>query len=134
MKKATKLLLSLILLIPLCSFSPSEKAARDSFKYVFAYSVKPSAISPGQYDITCYFLLFNLGNNTWTNPPAPASFTISPNSGPLVGNSVVFPQGQNNYTFISLPWEPMGQISCTITPVAINGIPVHQTAIPVSEL
>jgi hypothetical protein len=138
MKKQTYLLLTLILLTPFYSFSPSKKAvanrATDTYKYEFAYTVKPSVNSPGQYDITCYFIQFDLTTNTWTNPQSPTSFQISPNVGPLAGGSETYPSGLFNYTFISLPWNPSGDISCTITPTSNGGIPVSQTIIPVSEL
>ena len=138
MKRITHLLLGLILLAPVYSFSPSKKSvanrATDSYKYEFAYTVAPDPNSPGQYSITCNFIQLDLTTNTWTNPASPTSFQISPNSGPLAGGSETYPSGVDTYIFISLPWDPSGDISCTITPASYNGILVSQTVIPVSEL
>ena len=138
MKKTTYLLLSLLLLVPFYSFSPSKKSAvnhaTDSYEYEFAYEVSPTAGVPGQYDIKCYFIKFDLTNNTWASVQSPTSFQISPNSGPLAGGSETYPSGLFNYTFISLPWNPSGHISCTITPTSVGGIAVSQTVIPASEL
>ena len=143
MKKTFYLLLGLIFLAPAFSFSPSKSSVTirttnsrktDSYKYEFAYQVQPDPNSPGQYEIICYFIQVDLTTNTWSNPQSPTSFQISPNSGPLAGGSETYPSGLYNYTFISLPWNPSGDISCTITPVSYNGIPVSQTAIPTSDL
>ncbi len=136
MKKITRLLLAIILLVSVYSFLPSKKSvanrATDSYKYEFAYTVTPAG--GVNYNITCYFIQLDVTTNTWTNPQSPTSFTISPNIGPLVGESEIYPSSLFNYDFASLPWDPTGDIPCTITPFTYNGITVSQTAIPVSEL
>ncbi len=138
MKRINHLLLGLILLSPIYSFSPSKKSvvtrATDSYKYEFAYTVAPDPLSPGQYQITCYFIQMDITTNTWSNPPSPTSFQIGPDIGPLAGYSETYPYDLDNYDFRSLPWDPSGDVPCTITPYSYNGIQVSQTVIPVSEL
>jgi hypothetical protein len=138
MKRITYLLLGLILLAPVYSFSPSKKSvanrATDTYKYEFAYTVAPNPYSPSQYDITCHFIQLDVTTNTWSNPVSPTSFQIGPNIGPLAGYYETFPSGLDIYAFNSLPWDPSGDVPCTITPYSYNGIPVSQTVIPVSEL
>jgi hypothetical protein len=137
MKNSIRFLVGLILLIPICSFSPVTNVSHMALKpipypYSFAYTAKPDPSNPSVYDLTLYFVQLNLTTQSWVVTTCPAAVTITATTGPRIG-TLTFPAGQSSVGLGNTTTLPASQYPITTNPTTINGQGVNQWAFELAQ-